>query len=1652
MNRRITQLNGTGHSVLTALLLMTVSISIAQGQSLTEKPVRFGRNSHIAIIGNTLADRMQHFGWLETMLHRRHPEHQLVIRNLGFSADVIDIRPRSENFGSPDEWLSRVKAEVVLAFFGYNEAFEGEAGLNGFRGKLVEMIDHTLQQKYDGQTSPELILFSPIAHENLGNPELPDGSENNRRLALYTQAMKAVAHEKGVRFVDLFSATVQLYEQMDGPATINGIHMNEVGYRNLSRLIERSLFGSEDSRTVNDNLIRTAVLKKNLIWHNIYRATDGYSVFGGRSGLKFMNGQTNFEVQARELEILNVMTANRDKVIWAAAQGKPREPDDSNLPEVIPVITNKPGTEPDAQHAFLGGEEAIQMMTVHHGMSVNLFASEEQFPELVNPVQSAVDTDGRLWVAAWPTYPHWHPLEEMNDKLLILPDEDGDGKADRCITFADGLHNPTGFEFWNGGVLVAMAPDIFFLKDTDGDDRADVKERIYHGLDSADTHHTANSFVMGPDGRFFFSRGIFHYENFETPTRTYRANSGSCGVFKWDPVTWEIDHQFRIGPNPHGDCFDQWGNQFVTDGTGGTGNYVGFPGRGAPKQLYEKRVRPVPATCILDSQHFPEENRGNLLIANVIGFQGVTQYQFEEDGASLHATEVEPILYSTDPNFRPSDMEMGSDGALYVLDWQNPLIGHMQHNLRDPSRDHRHGRVYRVTADGRPPTAVRKLRAQPVSAVVATLGSPNPGDRYRARLELTGRDRAEAVTAAGNWANDFDAATVAAALPLTEALWVHQQHRSPNIELLSRVLSSPVAEARAAAVKVAAEWALRKDSALTAEEATEIMIDMANDPSPKVRAQAVIAAVTLNTPNAPEVVFAAQQHPTDIQLDFNLKEAISSLDVDGYLKRLLAAGSVLSPGARRYALKYASVAELLRMQPSVDVYQAILTRESAPVQALRGALTGLAKSKNTSETEELFSLIDSLSADTDTNVLNSLARLLADQPADQLRAVRNRIMTLATDGQTSEARRVAIASWMTADATADGPFAAAEAGRISVEEVLQSVRLVSGDQARSSALKQILKLLPKLPGTRGTEALTEPGLVVDFYAPNPSKVAAETLEKLTPNATGRASQITMEVPVLQTRDAFALRFQGSLKVEKPGEYTFYLASDDGSRLYLDRQLVIDHDGLHGMSEKKVRASLTQGLHKLVVTYFDNGGDDGLRLQWDGPGFGKSPIPENLLVTEAPQSAQELAIEAMMLLPGKEAAKVGALNGLLRNRQSSVKALEAIVNIPSDKWPSEELGRLGEASLSFLASLPPEERNSEAAAVTLKISQSLENRLKGSDLERFQERLAQLVVPQIRIGTVEERMIYDVDTVVVRAGQPVEFALVNHDRMPHNFAVVTPGHLQQVGELAEQTGRDRDAAARHFIPRSSQILVSSRLLQPGDKDRVYFEVPKQEGIYPYVCTYPGHWRRMYGALYVVHDVESFQADKTRYLAEKKITIQDELLTYLSRDTDWKLSDLSADVEHLEHRSNSFAVGEQLFKVASCVGCHQLNGKGRAIGPDLSKLDPNYAPLDVLEHILDPSKKIDPRYQSQVIVTKAGKVVTGLIVEETDRELRVLNNPLAPDQVLTISKADIEERKTSKVSIMPKGVLNKLLKDEVLDLLAYVVGKGDAKNAIFEAHHH
>lgn len=835
-------------------------------------PVSFQKGDHICYIGNTLPDRMQHFGWLETLIQKRLPEKELVFRNLGFAADELTIRPRSMNFGEPDNHLTHSRADVIFAFFGYNESFDGKDGLPTFQRDLKAFINHTLKQKYNGNSSPRLVLFSPIAHEDLHDPNLPNGQENNRRLELYTRTMAKIAEQKQVPFVNLFSPTLKLYTEAQSPLTINGIHLNSEGNRKLAEVIDHAINGKRIHHEALDLMkLQKVVIDKNLRWYNRYRATDGYSSYGQRAYLTFVNGQSNKEVMDREMEILDAMTANRDKRIWATAQGYDIPVDDRQIPPPLKVTTNIAGgsasssLEKEGALHYLSGTEAISKMTVAKGMEINLFASEEQFPELVNPVQMSFDANGHMWVAAWHTYPHWNPNKKLNDKLLIFPDEDGDGRADQCVVFADQLHNPTGFEFWNGGVLVACAPGILFLKDTDGDSRSDVTIRYLDGIDSADTHCGANSFVFGPDGYIYFSEGIFHFTNVENPWGKPMRAKGPM-LFRFNPRTYEIYPHFKISPNPHGIVIDPWGYLFATDATSGRGYYVGFPGAGTPHELYQKRVRPVAGFGRISGSHFPQNNRGNLLICNTIGVRGILQYKVNTDGADIHAEEVEPVVVSSDGNFRPVDVEIGADGALYFLDWQNVIIGHMQYNLRDPSRDHSHGRIYRVTANDRPLLKPVKLSEKPISELLLMLESKEETIRYRTRIELSGRPSHKVLVETQHWVASFRPENEKDARPLLEALWLHEQHNTINEELLRSVLQSPNPFARAAATRTLGHWGTKVSDGI------QLLNQQAENRHPLVRAEAVVAAASFPKEEALKTLILARQRATDAQIDYNMNQ------------------------------------------------------------------------------------------------------------------------------------------------------------------------------------------------------------------------------------------------------------------------------------------------------------------------------------------------------------------------------------------------------------------------------------------------------------------------------------------------------------------------------------------------------------------------------------------------------------------------------------------------------------------------------------------------------------------------------------------------------------------------------------------------------------
>ena len=1632
-----------------AKLLVILAIIVQHPREVMAQSLQLRKSDHISYIGNTLADRMQHHSWLETYIHTLHPQHNLTFRNLGFSADEIKTRPRSQSFGSPDQWLTKTQADVVFCFFGYNEALRGKAGLVGFTKDLAEMIDGMQAQKYNGKSAPRLVVFSPIAHENLHTPNLPDGTANNVNLQLYSRAMKEVCNSKKVPFVDLFTPTFTLYQSAEEPLTMNGIHLLDHGNKALARVIIEALFGKTEITGASESQVerlRDVVLEKNYYWFSRYRVVDGYNVFGGRSKLAW-NNLSNADVMKREMEIFDIMTANRDKRVWAVARGGDLKVVDDNLPPLLEVKANKQSEFQRGLGAYLDGEEAIEKMKIANGMQVNLFASEKMFPELVNPVQIAVDTDGRLFASVWPSYPHWNPTQPRTDRIICLPDNDGDGVADKCIIFADKLNSITGFEFWGGGILVVAPPEVWFLKDSDGDDKADVKIRMLQGVSSADSHHTANAVVIGPDGWLYWSRGIFNTASMETPTKTYR--SGASGVHRFNPRTFEIEFHFPIGPNPHGDVIDQWGYQFANDGTSGTGSYVNI-GKGiGNKKWFPKRVRPVPATGILSSSHFPEANQGNFLICNAIGFLGVLQHEVKYNGADITAVEVEPIVVSSDPNFRPSDVEIGGDGALYISDWHNALIGHMQHNMRDPNRDHMHGRVYRVTAKGRPPLKPIKLKGKLVSEVCDAFFAKENGVRYRARLELSGRETKDTLAKVAEWASEQHVSFLNDAQALLECLWVFEEHRVPNLDLLKTVFRADEPRVRAAAIRTLGHWAGR------VKDWEPMLIAAARDEAALVRAEAVKAAVDFEGLTAAEVIFEVATRPTDPELDFVIKYAQGKINVDQVVQDSIKSGRKLSSATQMYVLRNASVNDLLKLERTEAVYQAILSRKNVPTKHLRDSLYGLAEIRKVNRLDLLLAMIEYPDGATQGD-LAGLGRLLSEQPSADLQKVSDRIEELALKGNTTETKRMAYAAWIVADGSGDDAFLAATANKDRLRDFLNAVPEVANGKLRAGLYVKVRPLISEMPSKlkaeSGGSGLQQQGIKVDYFYPSASNVAIETLAKMKPKASGIVPQIVMNVPQRKQKDKFALRFTGVIQMPKSGKYTFFTNSDDGSRLYIGGRLVVNNDGLHGMKEKSGAIDLPAGSHPIVVTYFDNGGGDGLVVNWSGPGFKKQNIAADRLAISGGETLHDVAIRSLASIPGHEVEKFTDLAALVKAAKHRPSAIKALRGISKEHWPKKEVRPLVDNLVGYLSEMPAAFRTGGPAMDAIALAKTLSSTLPADQTKAVLERLQNLDVRVIAIGTVPHRMIFDKERIAVQAGKPVEFRFSNTDNMPHNFAIVQPGFLAEVGELAESTGRDPDAIERHYIPKSDKILLASRLLQSGQNQALSFETPKVPGIYPYVCTYPGHWRRMYGALYVVENLDEYQANPEKYVAENPLPLRDELLKYNTRGHEWKFDELISAVKPLPG-GRAFEVGKQLFKVANCVACHRLNNEGQVFGPDLVKLDEKKSNTEyILQSLLEPSKDIDKKFQSFSFILESGKIITGMIVEENSDVVKVVIDPVAKGKPTTLKKSEIDERVASKVSIMPKGLLNKLSREEILDLIAYVYARGDKKNKLFEMHKH
>ena len=826
----------------------------------TQLPLKVEPGMSIALIGNTLLDRSQDFGYLETLIQQAYPAHRLTVRNLAWSADSLHYQPRPANFADTDQHLVFVKADIIFAAYGFNESFAGPDGLAKFKTKLTEFVQASKAKTFNGKKGPQLVLLSPIASENI--TEI-DAAKNNKNIRLYTRAISEVAKMHKVGFINVFDSTNKAMGSIGNDLTFNGCHLNDAGYRLFGNLVFNAAFDQPTS-VINEE-IRAAVLEKNKQFFFRYRPVNTFYYTGGRNRnygyLDFLPAMRNFDI----------MTANRDQRIWNIAAGKqvPAKIDDSNVPP-LPATKQSRGA-----NRLLSPEAELGEFEVDPRFDVTLFASETDFPELACPIQMRWDSQGRLWVSCSTTYPHVYPGNEPNDKLVILEDTDGNGRADKTSVFADDLHIPLSFEFGNGGVYVSEEPHLTFLKDTDGDGRADTHEKLLTGFGCEDSHHALHDFAWTPDGDLIFREGIFHHSQVETPYGPVRQRDS--GWFRFEPRSHRLtSFGTHMSTNPWGVTFDDWGQHMASYPIYAQAFHALDPAYPAqhPRPI---GLRAYSGTCgqeFVDFPNWPEEMQGGFVKVRYKPSNRVEFHRWVESDFGYEEEYVGNLVFSRNLSFIPVDLRYGPDGAMYVCDWYNPVKGHAQYSLRDKRRDRVSGRIFRIMPKGAKPQQMPQIAGAPLGQLLDILKRPEYRYRYWAKRELRDRDPARVKAALDAWVAKLDPTAPRHRHHQIEAVWLYRGIDAMNAGLLTELLECDNHNARAAATHQLRYW---HDQL---ENGQALLRKRANDPSGLVRMEAAIAASYVGTPAALDALLDTLKHPSIGHLSYAIRTALGSRTIE----------------------------------------------------------------------------------------------------------------------------------------------------------------------------------------------------------------------------------------------------------------------------------------------------------------------------------------------------------------------------------------------------------------------------------------------------------------------------------------------------------------------------------------------------------------------------------------------------------------------------------------------------------------------------------------------------------------------------------------------------------------------------------------------------
>ncbi|WP_040302790.1 PVC-type heme-binding CxxCH protein [Algoriphagus machipongonensis] len=544
-------------------------------------------------------------------------------------------------------------------------------------------------------------------------------------------------------------------------------------------------------------------------------------------------------------------------ILWAVGDDVNKLLAEYNIPEPTFEDADIPNYErkdpaPRFQHP-LSPEESMKLVQVPVGFELELFASE---PMIINPIAFTWDERGRLFVIETTDYPNEIRKEGGDDKIKILEDTNGDGKADKVTIFAEGLNIPTSITAVNGGMLISMAPDFVFLKDTDGDDVADVRETIMTGWGKFDTHAGPSNLKYGFDNKIW---GVLGYSGFNGTVSGKQFNF-SQGVYRFDPSGENMEFLGRTSNNTWGLGFSEDNETFISTANGQHSVYLAMDTKFVKRTIY--RGTPNTATGIdshFDMPHLTPFLRQvdwhgsytaaaghNIYTArnfpkeywNKIGFVAeptgrvLHNAKLIEEGSGYTEKNDFNILASSDEWFSPVHAEVGPDASLWVADWYNFII---QHNPTprgfengegnayiNPLRDRQHGRIYRLTYKGGDASESFDLKDADGSELLEAMKSDNLFWRMTAQRLIVETQNKEVVEGLYELINSQEVDEAGINGPAINALWTLkglgelEGSNSQAQDVVTKALSHPSAAVRKNAVRVLPRNQAGLDAIMTA--------------------------------------------------------------------------------------------------------------------------------------------------------------------------------------------------------------------------------------------------------------------------------------------------------------------------------------------------------------------------------------------------------------------------------------------------------------------------------------------------------------------------------------------------------------------------------------------------------------------------------------------------------------------------------------------------------------------------------------------------------------------------------------------------------------------------------------------------------------------